>query len=608
MSINKLLAFFFVLFCQFALAQNDIIHRLKEVVVSDTNLKNFSISKSVFTISDSIIKKNQPSLTSLLNYNSTIYFKENGLGMVSSPSFRGTTAQQTAVVWNGININSQLLGQTDFNTISVRDFNSITVRSGGGSSIYGSGAIGGSIHLNTDLHFKNEISNDLFFNYGSFNTFGLNNKISISDAKTSLNFSISRNQSRNDYPYLDTDSKNENGQFENTSLNVGFGYQLNSRNILKLYSQYYDSERNFSGTLYSKSYSKYKDLNTRNLIVWNFKNTKFDSSLKLAHLTEQYKYFQNYNSDFFETSKVETALGNYNLGYFLTSKIKVNSIIEYLAIKGFGKNIGDNLRFSKMASVFFSHQISEKVQYDFSFRKEYTSTFESPFLFTFGIESKLASFYRTKFNVSKNFRVPTFNDLFWISGGNQNLKPETSLQAEFTNEITFKKLKINLNAYYNRMENMIRWVPTYGNWSPENVTNVMSYGLESTIGFSQKINKHFFNLNTSYAYTVSENAETKKQLTFVPYHKFTSNFEYNFKKFDFNYQHLYTGYVFTLSDNQDFLKGYQVANVGFDYDFGKIDTYKIGFQTLNIWNENYQSVPSRQMPGRNYTLFLNFKF
>jgi iron complex outermembrane receptor protein len=48
---------------------------------------------------------------------------ENGLGMVSSPSFRGPHCK--AVIWNGININSQLLGQTDFNTITTQDFNSI---------------------------------------------------------------------------------------------------------------------------------------------------------------------------------------------------------------------------------------------------------------------------------------------------------------------------------------------------------------------------------------------------------------------------------------------------------------------------------------------------
>jgi len=148
MTLRKLVLFFVLICCQYALAQDSIAIKLQEVSISDLQLKKHSESQSVLKLSDSIIKNNKPSLTSLLNYNSLIYFKENGLGMVSSASFRGTTAQQTAVIWNGININSQLNGQTDFNTISTRNFNSISVRSGGGSAIYGSSAIGGSIHLN----------------------------------------------------------------------------------------------------------------------------------------------------------------------------------------------------------------------------------------------------------------------------------------------------------------------------------------------------------------------------------------------------------------------------------------------------------------------------
>ena len=125
MTLRKqyLLLFFFM--CQFILGQTDSIV-LKEVNVTDSQLKKFSNSKSILKINDSVIFKNRSSLTSLLNFNSTIYFKENGLGMVSSPSFRGTTAQQTAVIWNGININSQLNGLTDFNTLNSSNYNLYT--------------------------------------------------------------------------------------------------------------------------------------------------------------------------------------------------------------------------------------------------------------------------------------------------------------------------------------------------------------------------------------------------------------------------------------------------------------------------------------------------
>jgi outer membrane cobalamin receptor len=146
MTAKKPLLFSVFLMCQFIFAQQDSIS-LKEVIVTDSQLRQFSKTLSVQKLNDSVIAANGPSLTSLLNYNSVIHFKENGYGMVSSPSFRGTTAQQTAVVWNGININSQFNGQTDFNTITSNDYDATNIRAGGGSVIFGSSAIGGSIHL-----------------------------------------------------------------------------------------------------------------------------------------------------------------------------------------------------------------------------------------------------------------------------------------------------------------------------------------------------------------------------------------------------------------------------------------------------------------------------
>ncbi|MBC7439829.1 MAG: Plug domain-containing protein, partial [Flavobacterium sp.] len=185
MTLKNRFLFCFILICQCILAQDNNGINLEEVIISDTQLRNFSNSQLVLSLKDSIIKKNQPSLTSVLNYNSFIYFKESGFGMVASPSFRGTTAQQTAVIWNGININSQLNGQTDFNTISTRNFNSIAIRSGGGSTIYGSSAVGGTVHLNNVLEYKKQFQNEFILNYGSFNTLDLNYKLKLGTEKLS---------------------------------------------------------------------------------------------------------------------------------------------------------------------------------------------------------------------------------------------------------------------------------------------------------------------------------------------------------------------------------------------------------------------------------------
>ena len=158
-------------FCAFtAQAQLDSLQQLPEVIVSDVKLRANTAGVSIQTITDSTLQKSRTSLTGLLQTNTLIYLRENGPNGVSSPSFRGTNAQQTAVVWNGINLNSQLTGQTDFNTISTKNYDNVSVRTGGGGVIYGSGAIGGSIHLENDIHFGNEFKNEISTGYGSFNT------------------------------------------------------------------------------------------------------------------------------------------------------------------------------------------------------------------------------------------------------------------------------------------------------------------------------------------------------------------------------------------------------------------------------------------------------
>lgn len=610
MTFKKLYLFLLFSICQSALAQHDSIHHLEVVEISDLQLKNYSDSQSVLKLSDSIINKNQASLTSLLNYNTVIYFKENGLGMVSSPSFRGTTAQQTAVVWNGININSQLNGQTDFNTITTRDFNSISVRAGGGSSIYGSSAIGGSIHLNNTVKFEDHFSNSLRLNYGSFNTFGGNYKLDASDGKFSAQVSISRNSSDNDYDYVDSDDKNLNGQYYNTSMNAAIGYKINDNNFLKLYSYVFDGERHFSLIFPSEIKTKYQDLNTRNLLEWDSFFGRFVSKVKVGALSEKYKYFDNIDSESYTFGEVKTYIGKYDLAFQATDAIQLNAILDYTQNKGKGSDIKNEQRNIGSASLLLKHNLTKKFLYEASLRKEFTNNYKSPLLFSLGTSWKAADFYTLKLNGSKNFRVPTFNDLYWQPGGNENLKPESSYQAELGNEFRFNTFKITLTGYYIDIKDMLRWIPNGSNWSPQNTNKVRMYGGEAIVSWSKNFGNHHVMLNGTYGYTVSEDMEKKKQLIYVPYHKATSSLSYSWKKLSADYQLLYNGEVFTRSDNNSRynIDAYLVSNASLHYDFGKKNSCILGFQVLNLLDEKYASVESRYLPGRNFNMYLTLNF
>lgn len=606
--------YFYVLFLSFScsFSQYDSITVLEEVLI-DTKLNVFSTGQTLLKLSDSVAKQNPPLLSSLLNFNTPVYFKENGSGMVSSPSFRGTTASQTAVLWNGININSQFNGQIDFNTINASGFDDITVRGGGGSVVYGTGAIGGTIHLNTHLSFKEKIENLLFLQTGSFNTHDLRYRFKTARGDWSLLVSGARNSSDNDYKLPNDRGENSNGEFYNNTLNIGVAYRFSRQNTLKFYSELFEGARHFSLIRPSETKTKYKNLNSRNLLEWENKFSNFTSLAKVAFLDEHYKYFDNIASADYSFGDAETLIAQYDFEASLSQNLQLNMVLTNTHTNGKGSSLEKNSRNIFSGAFLMKHRLNEKLSYEAGFRKESTANYESPFLFSAGANYLFSDFYSLKFDASRNFRIPTFNDLYWTSSGNTALKPETSIQAEVGNRFTWRALEVNLTAYYIDINDMIRWLPgSNGEWRPQNEDEVHTYGLESFLSWKKQVGRvGFFGWRGSYAYTISENKKTGNQLIYVPYHKATTAISYSLERWKADYQILYTGEIFTRSDNDPRynLQDYIVSNVGISYGIGeKKGDYRLGARALNLFNKAYESVENRWMPGINFNIFLNLNF
>lgn len=607
MRLNSIFIIFGLVLSQFIVAQDNLSVQIEPVVISDNLLKDYSQTQKTQKLTDSIIKRNPSFLTSILNYNSLIYFKENGLGGASSPSFRGTTASQTAVIWNGINVNSQTLGQTDFNAVNTLAFNNVTVKSGGGSVLYGSSAIGGSIHLNNDLYFYDRFENELFLKYGSFNSFDGNFQTKVASNKYSLQLGFSHSFSDNDYKWVGKDRENINGQFENSTFHADFGYKIDDTNTIKFYSLYFGGERYFSLVLPTETPTKYHNTDIRNLLEWTSLFDRFTSRVKLAHLFEEYKYFPNINHSNYTFGKVESLIVKYDLAYDFSDKIKFNTVIDFTQNKGQGSDIRSEKRQIGSGSLLFKHLITKKLLYEVALRKEITDNYESPFLYSLGTKYEVSDFYSLKFNASKNFRIPTFNDLYWVTGGSSDLKPETSYQVELTNEFTLKNFEITLTGYYNQLEDMLRWIPAGAMWEPENTEEVEIFGLEAGLSYYKTIGKHSINLNGNYGYTSSKNTKTNKYLIYVPTHKANTTVSYGYKNLNTYGEFLYVGEVYTRSDNNSRynIDAYQVFNLGADYTFKR--KYTFGIKVQNLLNTYYESVENRALPGRNFMMYLNIK-
>jgi iron complex outermembrane receptor protein len=285
----------------------------------------------------------------------------------------------------------------------------------------------------------------------------------------------------------------------------------------------------------------------------------------------------------------------------------VNTIFDFTQHDGNGSDIVAQQRQIGSAVLLFKHKPFGIFEYELAVRKETTSDYDSPLLFSAGTDFSPWRWYSFKLNVSRNFRTPTFNDLYWKGVGNLNLQPESAYQFEAANEFRLRDFRLTASVFQLQIRDMIRWIPGQnGVFSPENTNSVLINGVEAAMQFDCKFGNHHLKINATYAYTDSKSRETEKQLIYVPFHKATASLGYGYRKFSFAYQHVYNGFVFTQSDNNPLRKVgmYHVSNVMADYDFGHKNEYRVGFKALNLWNEKYESVADRPMPGRHFKLYL----
>lgn len=600
---------FFALFSLLLLNQFSAQETLIDTVLIDNQYRKASKTVKIENINSDKILQNSTSLSDLLRFQSNIYIKENGRGATSSPSFRGTTAQQTAFVWNGININSVFLGQGDINTLSPLSYENVGVKYGGGSVVYGSGAIGGSVHLNNTLDFNKGFHGSLFSEYASFGTLNSFIKTKFSNEKLSFNFSANHSKSDNDYEVAEKKFINRNGEYQNTGFNLGLAYKINENNEFYWQTQHYDSYQNYPIFDENQTKTKYLVQTFRSLAGWKLHSNKIKNDLKLVYLEDNFQYFGD-----IDKAKSSGGIGKQyiirnDLDYFVLNRSSFNLISEYQYNQGEGYQSGiqNPKRNQVNLSLLYRNGNQEKFYWELGAKYDFVEGYESPFLFSASGKYKVNDWYQTSINISRNFKAPTFNDLFWMPGGNPDLKAETSYQAEMSHYFSYQNFKLGITPYYIKMKDMIQWVPvTPAIWSPINVDKVDFYGLETELSFKKNWTNQKLSSQISYSYTKAIDQETEKQLSYVPIHQINFNTNYQYKIIGLFFQALYNSKRFTNNTESTSLENFLVLNAGININ--PIKNIQIGFKVNNIANQIYETVNYYFMPKRNYAVNLTLKF
>ena len=563
-------------------------------------------------------------IAELLEREGMVFIKSYGLNSLATSSIRGGSAGHTLVLWNGLPIQSPMLGLLDLSLLPLQSVEEVTLHKGGSSALWGSGAISGVIGLNNQPDFSNQLSLGLRSEAGSFGEWSQNVQISFGNSHFQSTSKISHHRANNDFYYFvaegfpDRQQTNAHFSQQNFFQDFYWNFKKNQKIAAHFWLQYSDREIPPTNTQ-TRSQARQKDWSNRFTLDWQQVGKHAIFQAKAGFFDEKMEYFDE-AIGLESPSEFSTLFGELDGQWSWKNqhKIYIGATQSYTKAKSSGyQNPPKEFKSALFASYLINRS---KWQLQASLRQEFIDGTFAPLVPVLGFNYQLHPNVQLKTKVSKNYRLPTLNDRYWMPGGNENLAAESGWSEEVTVFSNFKikhtRFNISITAFNRNIDNWILWSLQEGQsfWSANNITAVWSRGLEPRLSYFFKKKNWNVTIKTGYDFIRSTNqvALTNPriakgaQLIYTPKHQAFVSCSIGWKSLNAIYQHRYTG---TSKGINDVLTDYQVANLRLEYTktFGQYGG-SIFFNINNIWNTNYLVIERRPMPGSHYQIGFNFLF
>lgn len=629
--IQFIVIYLTVFFASGQALHQDSVRIIEEVIVTSNRLIRFSTGNKIEEIdSATLAQNNNNTLADLLSNNTQVFIKSYGIAGLSTPSFRGTNASQTAILWNGFNLSSPMNGGQDLALLPANFANNIKLQFGGAGALWGSGAIGGTIHLTNIPEFNKGLSIGTSLSLGSFEDQQGNLEIGISKNKFSSSIKVFHHQAKNNFTFLNNTKLGKpietlkNSAFNQTGFLQENYFKVYKNQFLNFRIWYQENARELPASMtVALSKSTQTDKAFRSTLEWQRLKEKTAYFIRAAYFEEQLEYNDpliNLSSKSKSQTFISEVEAKIKITLNQTINIGINNTYNSAQTKEYIKNTTQD-----RTSIFGSYQIKNKrstIKTTTSLRQEFISNGANPTTASLGIEAWALKRIRIKGNASKNYRVPTFNDLYWAQGGNPNLLPEKGYNAETGLAYVYCNEKYGLEAgitkFNSNISNWIMWIPNAsGIWSPENIAKVWSRGEEYDLKFYLTFNKIKFNLGihhqfirtTNEAAITSNQASLHKQLIYTPQGKSTANLGIEYRKFRISCIYNYVDYRYTTSDNLEYLDPYQTIGLDLSKSIQmKNLILKAYLQVNNLTNESYQIIAYYPTPRKNFQVGITINF
>ncbi len=616
------LLLFYLLNCQLLIGQLDSIVRLSPVEVTDTKIERLAVGASLQTFNRPLLQQyHQQNLSELLADRSGIFIRTYGAGSLASSSARGAGFGHTAVIWNGFNLQNSMNGGNDLLLFPSLLFDKIQLQYGGSSSLNGNGAIGASIQLYQQIPFDKGWQGKLAASAGSFHTLSQSAQLTWSNNKQGLRLAGYHYTSDNDFEFEGRNGTEKLVHAATRRWGAMLNHQwvINPKQLLKFFSWHQYNHRQIPPSLTAApDDATQRDESLRIAAEWSQTADRFSIKSRAAYLLEDILF----ESTLVGRSPSRVVIIDWQAEGELRIKQlqRLHAGMQFIHEQAEASAAFADQKSRNRLAVFGSwiYSLKKNWKVGINLRQELVDKeWVSPTA-SLGLEGPLAKDIGWRIQCSRNYHLPSFNDLYWEGAGgkgNPELVAERSWSIESGLKIskTISNLKFEQQAVFfsNWVKDWILWSPVNPSfWMPDNILSVWSRGAEYRMDFSFKFVDWQFATELQYTFTKATNQSgvpTSKgfQLPQTPRHLAHLAVGGQYRNWRLRYLHRLIGRQYTDRLNTDRLAAYQLGEWRLGYSRGRLD---LSFVVANSWDSSYRAVPFRPMPGRHFRLEVGYGF
>ena len=527
-----------------------------------------------------------------------------GYGKVTDVRMRGTESDHLLVLVDGVRLGSATTGTTALEYIPVTQIERIEIVRGPRSSVWGSEALGGVIHIITrkgsgEPRYEMELSggsNDTYSitagGSGAQGGFHYSGAVSYFD-------SAGINSQEPTTGFFGVNQPDADG-YDNLSVHLRGGYRFSDRADAEAFLLRAEGMTEFDGLFEDKTDFVQQVMGVRTALSPTERWTSRLSLSESRDLADNLMGDGSFSSNF-DTARLQLAWQN---DFSLNDDHSISLGLDYrddevTSNSGYDFITRDNLGvYAQYNGNFSGHQLIASIRRDEeeAFGGETTGGVGWSYLWHDWLKLYAAW--------GSAYKTPSFNELYFPGFGNPALGPESANSYEAGLEGGHDWLHWGIHAYRTDLEDLIVTVANpaalYG-YSPENVGEARVIGLEGDVTVIWK----GWTASLSAEILDPEDTSTGNRLPRRVEERLSFELARNFDQWSIGGILKAEGDRFDNASNTIRVDGFVTVDLQADYRFN--DRFSLGTRIGNLFDEEYQTIDTYRSLGRNFFITLRYR-